>query len=66
MDLNYDRALFSNNPKNLHSKPNSFRNTLYEKTKSKSNKKGNKFYGNKRQILYGIPEALRLKDFQVI
>ena len=50
MDLNSDRALFSNNPHNHHSKQNAFRNKLYDKSKSKSNKKGNKFYGNRRQI----------------
>jgi hypothetical protein len=50
MDLNSDRALFSNNPHNSHSKSNAFRNKLYGKTKSKSNKKSNKFYGNRRQF----------------
>ena len=51
MELNSDRALFSKNPHNSHSKPNSFRNTLYEKSKSKSNKKGHKCHGCRRQII---------------
>ena len=50
MDLNTDRALFSNNLHNHHSKSNAFRNALYDKSKSKSNKKGNKFRGNRRQF----------------
>ena len=50
MDLNSDRALFSNNLHNHHSKSNAFRNALYDKSKSKSNKKGNKFRGNRRQF----------------